>query len=418
MGDVMKLFKSILAAFLLGTTSFAAIEHNKPLLVVLIMVKNEKEVIVPTLETYLTKEIKEGKDNQDVAYVLFDTGSNDGTPDIAREFFQKNNVKNFLIAQEPFVDFATSRNRGLEIARSTYPQSTFILFPDAEWYFENFDGLVTFCKEESLKYETMQVFPPPYYRLRMARSDYVSLTGRLLLTHDDVKFEGVVHECQTKCSSHNVPGTSYIKLGTSRFGYEKSKNRWYRDRDLLLKDLLENPKNSRSALYLGLTEKWLGENRHAYTYLKVRVGLPTFEPEDYYALYNLAEVTEALVEEFPDSYKWDEALRYYHEAFTMRPHRAEPLIRIAAYYLRKNNHNLSYLYARRACELAIPDIEWEVLPVRTDLYLYNRWEILSRCAWYVKDYELGEMAAKKAIEARPNAPHLYRNLSCYWERKR
>ena len=47
----------------------------------------------------------------------------------------------------------------------------------------------------------------------------------------------------------------------------------------------------------------------------------------------------------------------------------------------------------------------------------NRWEILSRRAWYVGEYEVGEVAAQKAIEARPNITQLYRNLSYYWERK-
>jgi glycosyltransferase involved in cell wall biosynthesis len=419
-GRKMKLLKLSLALVLFNFT-YAVPEYkpSKPVLVVLLMVKNEKEVIIPTLETYLPKYIKDKKqDTEDVAYVLYDTGSTDGTEVLAKDFFEKNGIKNFVIAQETFVDFATSRNRGLAIAREKYPKSTFILFPDAEWYFQNFDTLLAFCKEKALKFETGQEFAPPYYRLRMARSDYVSVTPRLMLTKDDVKFEGVVHECPTKCSGHSAPTEAYIKLGTSRSGYEKSKNRWYRDRELLLRDFLANPKNTRSVLYLGLTEKWLGENKNAYTYLKIRVGMPTFEQEDYYALFNLAEVTEALADQYPESYSWQEALGYYHQAFNMRPHRAEPLVRIARHYLNQNYHHLCYLYARRAAEIAVPEVEAEVLPINTDLYQYDRWEILGRCAWYVADYELGEKACKQAIEAHPNSPHLYRNLSFYWERKK
>ena len=99
----------------------------------------------------------------------------------------------------------------------------------------------------------------------------------------------------------------------------------------------------------------------------------------------------------------------------MRPHRAEPLIKIAQHYLNENNHAMCYLFARRACELAYPT--QDVLPYDKFLYDFDRHEILSRCCWYVSEYEVGEEAAKKAIEARPNATHLYRNLSFYWERK-
>lgn len=389
----------------------------QPMLVVLLMAKDEHKVIIPTLESYLSPEVKAGKvDSGEIAYVLYDTGSTDGTEILAKNFFEEKKIAHYVIAQEPFINFAESRNKALSIARQAFPHSTFILFPDAEWYLHGIDELLAFCRKEIKEFET-GVIPPPYYCLRMERSDcYVSLTPRLMLTHDSVEFEGVVHECPTKYSDKRVPPKAYFEIGSSKFGADKSKNRWYRDRNLLLQDLQKDPSNSRSTLYLGLTEKWLGHDDIAYLYLKKRTQLPAFPEEDYYAIYHLGEVTERLSEIDPANYSWVEALGYYMEAYEMRPHRAEPLVRIADYYLRKENHAVSYLFAKRATELPLPIAEKEIMPISLDDWDYYRWELLSRAAWYVEEYAVGEAAAKKAIEARPNYAHLYSNLAFYWER--
>ena len=73
-----------------------AIEAAKsPLLVLLIMVKNEQDAIVPTLETYLSAELTVGKeDHEDIAYVVYDTGSTDETVERARQFFKDRRVVN------------------------------------------------------------------------------------------------------------------------------------------------------------------------------------------------------------------------------------------------------------------------------------------------------------------------------------
>ncbi len=248
--------------------------------------------------------------------------------------------------------------------------------------------------------------------------DCLSFTCRLILTHDDVKFEGERHECPNKPSSHHTPESVYFEITPSASGAERSRKRWESDRDYFLGQLIENPKNPRTALYAGLSEKWLGNYQSAYTYLKIRRELHSFVQEDYHALFNLADVTEKLAEQNPENFSWDEALKYYMEAFALRPHRAEPLVKIAKhYFFNEKKYGLSYLFARRAVELPIPEIEKEILPIILDYYTFERWYVLSCCAYYVGEYEMGEEAAHKAIEANPNAPGLYRNLSFYWDKK-
>lgn len=400
----------------LGSLNGLSTSSGNPLLVVLLMVRDEKDVIIPTLESYLTKKLKTGEvDDGEVAYLIYDTGSIDGTDTMAREFYEKNKVKNFLVTSGPWVDFATSRNAGLAIAREKYPQSTFILFVDAEWFMHNMDGLVEFCREEATK-KIAGAELPCYYRIMLERPGTRFGQQRLFLTHDDVQFEGVVHEVPNKYANGSVPKNVYINLGCSKCGYEKSRKRWFRDRDLLLKDLLANPKNPRTAYYLALTELWLGNYRNAYTYFKIRTELYSFPEEDYAAQYYLGLVTEILITEEPGSFTWDDAFKQYLKAYAMRPHRAEPLVKIGRHYLNESNHALAYLFAKRAAELPFPD--QDVLPIEKSYYEFDRFEILSRCSWYIGEYDVGEEAAKKVIESRPNVPQYYKNLSHYWERKK
>lgn len=410
---------------MLSSTSHAAIQIGKPLLVILLMVKNEKARIVQTLETYVSKENKD-LNNGEVAYFIYDTGSHDGTETIAEDFFNKTGIKNYIIHKEewnePEFPYARARNRALELVREKYADSTFILFPDAEWYLHTVDNLVTFCKEEAAK-ASQGTELPCYYRNRMHLKDgngrlYVSFTSRLILTHDDIKFENERHECPNKASSHHTPASIYFDIVPSNNGAERSKKRWESDRDYFLNQLLEDAKNPRAALYAGLSEKWLGNYRNAYTYLKIRRDLSSFPQEDYYALFNLAETTEILMASDPERFTWDEALKYYLEAYSLRPHRAEPLVKIAShYFFKEQKYGLSYLFAKRASELAMPEIEKEILPILLDYYDYERWYILGCCSYYVQEYEVGEEATRKAIEAEPNAAGLYRNLSFYWDKK-
>ncbi len=414
------LFITLFFALFCTSSIVSVVDSSKqnPLLIVLLMVKDEKEVIVPTLETYLSKNLLAGNpDTGEVAYVLFDNGSTDGTDTLAEEFFKKYKIKNYLIKRDPeWLGFGRTRNKGLAVARAAYPQATFILFPDAEWYIRNFDQLIDFCRQEAEK-EASGVKLQPYYRIWMKRSGSEFGQQRLFLAHDDVEFEKRrVHECPTKGANAAVPKHIYWDLGCSKTGYEKSRKRWFRDRQEMLLDLLEDPRDPRTVFYLALTELWLENYRNAYTYFKMRITLSSFPEEDYFAHYYLAKATEALASSEPESFKWDESLKYYLQAYSMRPHRAEPLVRIAQHYLWENNHALSYVFARRACELPYP--LGDVLPYDKHLYDFDRHEILSRCAWYIQEYEVGEEAAKKAIEAHPNLPQSYKNLAFYWERKK
>ena len=353
------------------------------------MVKNEEAVIQQTLERFLDKV---------VGFLIFDTGSQDNTITHAQEFIDAHGITNGYIKQEPFVDFATSRNRALDLAEEKFPNADFIISVDAEWYLDNLEGLLKFCKEH--KNDTSACY---LVRLTSPGLDFYSTV--LIRSH-------------TKTLNHyteqKVPADVCFQLNPTRHGIAKSVDRWVRDRDLLRAAYKKNPNNTRTLFYLAQTYACLGDWENACIFYKKRVQLSGWDEEDYIARYRLADAVEHAHQTNPN-HTWSQAMACYLAAYEMRPHRAEPLVRIAHHYLQTDNHRMCYLFARRAVELPYP--ENDILFVENYLYDYLRYDILGRCAWYVGEFDVGEQAVRSALDYFPDAPHLHQNLACYIVRR-
>lgn len=364
-----------------------------PLLVVVLMVKNEEHVVQKTLEPYVQGGID--------AYLIYDTGSDDATMQVAHDYLHNSGITNFFIRQEPFIDFATSRNRALVYAQELFPQATFMLMPDAEWYMHNAEGLVQFCKEH-------KDASCPLYLLRIMnyRADFY--TPRLMRCGTNIRFVGVVHEVPNYITDAKVARDIFFWWNASDKGIEKTRARWKRDAELLLREYDVDPSNARTIFYLAQTYDCLEDLDNARMWYEKRVKMPGWTEESFVACYRLAQVYDRLDH-------WDLALCYYIKAYGLRPCRAEPLIKLAEHYWKTQNPALCFLFSKRACELPYP--EQELLTVDKQLYLFKRYDLLGIAAWYVHEYVLGEEAVRQALNVWPDAPHLLRNLALYTERK-
>jgi len=373
--------------------------YADPVLTLVLMVKDERDVIEATLKTYCHK---------DVAIFVFDTGSTDGTQEKAREFFRENNVEYATLVEEPFIDFATSRNRGLDLAEAAFPNVPFLIMPDAEWYLNDIQSLVDFCHDHLNDTSTNS------YLIRILTDALDFYTARLIRNHCNIRFVGVVHEVINNMTTTKIPETIYVKYAPSQVGNEKSARRWLRDRDLLLKSYYDNPYDPRTVFYLAQTYACLGDWKNACKYYQIRIQMPGWYEENFMAFYKLGEAFENRTKtEGPDM--WHSALQYYLQAYAYRPQRAEPLIRIADYYLRKDCMPLCYLFAQRAAQIPYPSED--VLFVEKFMYDFTRYDILGRCSWYVNEFEAGEQALKTVLQ-KYKFPHLEHNLKFYVDRKR
>lgn len=368
---------------------------------VVLMVKNEETTINKTLEPFIQEGIQ--------SFFIFDTGSTDNTIETVQHYFQEHGIHNSRIVQEPFINFATSRNRALDLAEEAFEDITFFLMPDAEWHMHNVAGLINFC--EQAMQDNGQC-----YLVRIANDNIDFPVPRLFRANAGARFTGEIHESVVTEIMKKVPRNIYFELTASSVGIEKSRQRWLRDKEILTKKFEENPNNPRTTFYLAQTYECLLEFEDAYKFYKIRSQQNGHFEETYEAFYRLARVTRILARSHPEAYTWHAAMDCYFEAHKIMPHRAEPLVEIAQHYWPEGgspvNAPLCYLFAKHAYALPYP--ENDTLFVDPEAYNFRRYELLSKAAWQVGDYALGEVCTRKAI-AYKEMPYLLRNLAGYME---
>jgi glycosyltransferase involved in cell wall biosynthesis len=376
-----------------------------PLVAVVIMVKNEESVIRATLEPYVQAGID--------AFLVFDTGSTDNTMQKARELFTDYNVAHGSIIQEPFVDFSVSRNRALELCQELFPNTLFMLMPDAEWYIHDVPGLLHYCK--------LHAYDNPAnhsYRIRMKYTqDLYSMEffkTRLLRPHCGLQYLGVVHEMLNMGTNECVPGEIYFDYNPLTKGIEKTLARAARDKELLLAEHIKNPKDPRTLFFLAKTHDFLREYEPAYKYYMLRTALKGEPEEDYLTWYRLGCITEMLSES-NSAYTWQMALHYFLTGYYLRPHRIEPLVMIGRHYILEGNYEMAHFFLCNTLDKPYPA---DLFDVEKYMYDYLRYELLSVSAWYIGQYEIGMKAVKKALEVHPEYEQLHKNLALYTAQKK
>lgn len=145
---------------------------GRVLLTVCMIVKNEVHTLAKTLES-----VKGVADR----VCLLDTGSTDGTQDLARRVVGDDKLDLF---EEPFVDFSTSRNRCLDLAGDS---SEFLLSLDADDVLVGGQRLREFLTSvKNLKGEG--------YELKIAVTGALFTTVRLFRSRARWRYVGAVHE--------------------------------------------------------------------------------------------------------------------------------------------------------------------------------------------------------------------------------
>lgn len=381
------------------TISLGAISNssasNDPVVAVVIMVKNEEHVMRTTLEPLVQGGID--------ALVVFDTGSTDNTVQVTQELFDEWGIVHGYIGQEEFVDFATSRNAALDFAHTVMPNLGFVLMIDAEWFLHNPEELLAFCHQK-----IQQEHDTDTYALRVKNNSIFYYSPRLMRAHKGVHYQGPVHEYVVGKKQGTVPEHIYFERRTTAVGAEKSRKRWERDKEILLREHTKNPEDPRTVFYLGQTYDCLGELEQAYYWYGVRADMPGWQEENFMAAYRQAQVAEYMSDK--NLCAWSHAQELYLKAFEMRPTRAEPLIRIAQYYLKKGRHQLAYIFTLRALKIAYPA---DTLFVDKNLYEFDIHDIMGQIGWYVGEYQEGQKEVLKALQARPGTQHLLKNLELY-----
>lgn len=368
----------------------ASISDKQPLLVVTIMVKNEAPVMEATLKPFLQADLQ--------YYLILDTGSTDNTVQVVRDLFQKYKIKHGHIVEQPFVNFAVSRNYALECAEKIFPHAVFFLMIDAEWYMHNVEGLLKFCEKN--QNNTSKAF---FIKRFFATNNAIEYCSCLFKAHQGVQYVGAVHECINQATYIKVPDEIFISVEPSQTGNEKSSRRWHRDVDILLKEHQKNPSVLRTMFYLGQTYACLHEFKQALFWYGKRCHGQANDEEKY-----LAHVRKAVIYQLLGN--GAQALFYYFKAYSVRPQRIETLVTIAQYYFNIHDYASAFLLAKYTATIPV---SYQETSIELKTYNFTRYDIVSKAAWYVGEYEIGRQATIKALEYDPFNIDLLNKLKLY-----
>jgi glycosyltransferase involved in cell wall biosynthesis len=291
-------------------------------------------------------------------WVICDTGSSDGTPQVAREVFA--DVPGELHEDE-WVDMATNRSRALVAARG---KADYLLLLD--------------CDQTLLIAGELPPLSLDCYELKL-NEDWVHWLPKLVRGDLPWCYRGSAHEYLDL----DPPGTPWTRDRLRQIVVEhhadggERRRKWTRGRTLLEKDLAADPDDPRTVFYLANTYRDMGRVRDAIRFYRRRIELGGWEEEVFWSRYQLGLLLERS--------NSDKAVTTLMEAWEYRPTRAEPLFELARIHRERQRYSLAYLFATRG--VGIPYPEDEILFVIKWIY---DWGL--KFEWSVAAYWVGDVA--------------------------
>jgi tetratricopeptide (TPR) repeat protein len=304
-------------------------------------------------------------------WTIVDTGSTDGTPQVARELFKHLPGEDI---QDEWRGFGPSRNVALEAAE---PHSDWLLTLDAD---ETIHGDVS---PEGVGDEVDAVEVEEHYgNLRF-------WLPRLVRSGRGWRWQRRAHEYLSLGDRH--PRTARCSIGWVYHHAEggSGADKFEREIALLRQDWAELPDDARTAFYLGRSFDDLSRYVEARDWYRKRLSLSGWDEESFYARWRLGCCLRALGSP-------DEACATLWRAWAERPWRAEPLVSLAEHYRSEQ----AWSPAWRACQLAfdfagaLPDGKMDH-PSADRLFVHSdaaRWQIAYEAAvaaWYVGAIDRG-----------------------------
>jgi len=314
-------------------------------------------------------------------WVICDTGSVDGTPEIIRQALD--GVPGEL-HHHTWRDFGHNRSRLMELA---YGKADRLLLLDADWTVEAAPGAF-----DALTADAYLVVHAGEIEFRNKRV----VSGRIPWHYVGAVHEYIASPDERTCE--RLPGVviHVESVGGGRTG------RWLRDRELLDDALVRDPADTRSAFYLAQTLRDLGHDtgdtallaqaRDAY---ERRGDMGGWEEETYCA-WHQAGLLAAELDDWPD------AADCFATAWEARPSRLEAMHDLAQGLRVRDLHRAAHRFTSLAADLRplpVPDDDLFVIP-----WIY-RWGMLFE--YSITSYWVGDpVTCIRACDALLRIPEL------------
>ncbi len=353
----------------------AGLSPDRPLLGLAMIVKNEAKRIQSVLASY--------RPFID-AWTILDTGSTDGTQDLIRR--ELDGIPGTL-HEEPFVDFATSRNRALELHGTT---TVFSIMPNGD-VLEGGGALVSFLDAHRRDFAGA-------YRVRIAPGHYFH--PLVMRTGFGWRYKWRTHECAMGPNTGPaIPDVTVFRDRGTRTD-DEWRARWMRDLDLLNRDRIDDPNDPRPYFYLGQTHECLGQPAQALDMYEKRAKMGGYFDEVYEAKFRIAKMKERL------GHPWPEIQQAYLEAYAHDPRRAEPLYAISEYWYGKEIHSVSRLFSVTAARMPKPPTD---LFLDEDVYTWKAADRGSISSFYTGHKATARDLAEQAVSFLPGDERLRAN---------
>ena len=329
------------------------------------IVKNETKTL-PNLFKSLHKIID--------YYVILDTGSTDGTPELIKEEMNNYNIKGEVHLGE-WVNFGYCRNEALKLAVG---KADYILIIDAdeELYYKDadfFKQLTHNCYNLIKRYGGVEYYIPAI--LNIKENNKLGWEGK-----------GVVHNYfSTKnrlTDIYDVPVDnthiiSHIHGGAKSHGVSHEE-KYLRDAKLLEEELKKNPDDRRSQFYLGQSYRDAGFVDKAIENYQKRADMGGWIEEVYYSKLRIGRL---MLQKGKSFNKFCPILL---EAYQLIPTRVEAIHTLVNYCRIQKWYHLGYLFGRIPVNIRNTNCK---LFIEKYSYDYGLLDDYSICAYWAGDYE-------------------------------
>ena len=370
---------------------------KRPLLACAIMVKNEAPRIVKTMSSLV---------GYAGIFVIMDTGSEDDTVQVVKDYCKKKRLRLHLF-EEPFIDFATSRNRLLQECQG---KSDFIITLDANEEAKNpvFLPLYLDHVKKDKESEHSSIFSVRFHLENdMGRQGSSMHFTRISLIRnnlwDEIYYEMPVHEriaCKRcdKCEMHkrcdeckarkkhvndctllNTP----FHLYQDRAQDKKSDTRYPNDIIELEKYGKEHGYGVRVLHYLCQTSINMKNYEALHDYAERLIKFD--DGEKYIEFVFFAYMHLGTSKRKLGKKGWLESYLQAHKYSKRRFERCEPMYTLCVHYYAEKDKVKALKYARKACKVPLPDKKDSLLDCQIDYNVYNKMR------WLVRDHLEYEM---------------------------
>ena len=364
---------------------------TKKTIALCMIVKNESKVLGRALNS-----VKEFVDY----FVICDTGSTDGTPEIATEYFKKYNLKG-EVHSRPWVNFSHNRNEAFSYAEG---KADYFMTLDAD---EVVAPLINGVPDLQKKVVGLPDITADRVEVMTHYGSIVYSRGMLFKQGKDFKWTWPVHEVCGSLKQKSVQSIGDVCVyPTAEGARAKDDKRFLRDAYVFEEWLLEKPTDARAWFYLAQSYRDGGEVKKALEPLRKCLEFTMWDEERFMATLRLAQYRQTAGDPF------ESVVGQYLKAYETRPTRAEPLFELMTQYMSKKMYHAATLVGETAVKIPYPTDD--ILFISKHLYSWKIADELSVCYhWvgrYKESYELAKTLLKNPDIGKEDLKRIRKNI--------